>query len=80
MAGNITSDPASPKAAPTAPKVKRSIQNQAIQNFIGEAETFLLTIGSDAEIKPVMEAHGYDAAERAIGDGLLQRPRSSGCA
>ena len=56
MPENITSDPASPKAAPSAPKVKRSIQNQAIQNYIGEAETFLITVGGDAEINPVMEA------------------------
>ncbi len=72
MANNITSDPASPKAAPTAPKVKRSIQNQAIQNYIGEAETFIITITNDAEIHPVMETHGYDAAELATGNGLLE--------
>ena len=60
-------------AAPTAPKVKRSIVNQAIQNYIGDAETFILTLTNDAEIRPVMEEHGYDAAELATGNGLLQR-------
>jgi len=71
MADNITSDPASPKAAPTAPKVKRSIQNQAIQNYIGDAETFLITVANDAEINPVMDTHGYDAPELASGNILL---------
>ena len=69
--GNITSDPASPKAAPSAPKVKRSIQDQAIQNYIGDAETFLITVGTDAEINPIMDTHGYDAAELAAGNTLL---------
>ena len=72
MSENITSDPASPAAAPTAPKLKRSVQNQAIQNYIGEAETFLITVGSDEEIHPVMEQHGYDADELARGDRLLR--------
>ena len=69
---NITSDPASPAPAASSPKVHRSIQNQAIQNYIGEAETFLITVKTDSEINPVMAAHGYDAAELTIGDGLLQ--------
>jgi hypothetical protein len=72
MLANITSDPASPSPAPSAPKLKRSVQNQAIQNYIGEAETFILTVTNDAEIHPVMDEHGYDAAELAIGNGLLQ--------
>jgi len=69
---NITSDPASPAPAASAPKVHRSIQNQAIQNYIGEAETFITTVKTDAEINPVMDLHGYDAAELATADALLQ--------
>lgn len=72
MSANITSDPASPSALATTPKLKRSVQNQAIQNYIGEAETFLLTISSDAVIQPAMNAHGYDAAELTLGNSLLQ--------
>jgi hypothetical protein len=64
---NITSDPASPAPAASAPKVHRSIQN-----YIGEAETFITTVKTDAEINPVMDLHGYDAAELATADGLLQ--------
>jgi hypothetical protein len=52
--------------------VKRSIQNQAIQNYISEADTFITTVKNDVEINPVMAAHGYDAAELTSGDALLQ--------
>lgn len=52
--------------------MKRSVQNQAIQNYIGEAETFIITVTNDAEINPVMDAHGYNAAELATGNGLLK--------
>lgn len=71
MSENITSDPASPPAAPTAPKVHRSIQNQSIQNFIGDAETFLITVATDADINRAMGQHGYDAEELAEGNRLL---------
>lgn len=72
MADQITSDPASPEAAPTAPKVKRSIQSQAIQNYITDAQTFILTITNDPDVHPVMDAHGYNAAELTNGNNLLK--------
>ncbi len=68
---NITSDPASPAPAPGAPKLHRSRVNQAIENYIGDAETFLITVGTEAEIKPAMEEHGYNAAALATGNNLL---------
>ncbi|MEP6810675.1 MAG: hypothetical protein ABI992_10560, partial [Chthoniobacterales bacterium] len=49
-----------------------SVANQAIQNYIGDAETFIITVSTDAEIQPVMEEHGYDATELAAGTALLQ--------
>ena len=69
---NITSDPASPSAAATTPTVHRSVANQAIQNYIGDAETFIITVATDPEIHPVMEQHGYDGTELAAGTALLQ--------
>lgn len=72
MADNITSDPASPAPAPTTPKLHRSRVNQAIQNYITDAETFLTTVATDLEIQPAMEAHGYDAVELAEGNTKLQ--------
>jgi hypothetical protein len=71
MSNNITSDPASPAPAPSAPKIHRAVANQAIQNYIGDSETFLLTVKNDPEIAPAMEGHGYDAAELTTGDNLL---------
>src|ERR1700750_1816374 len=69
---NVTSDPASPAPAADAPKLHRSVANQAIQNYIGDAETFLITVREDPEIHPVMEEYGYDKAELAQGNTLLQ--------
>lgn len=68
----VTSDPASPAPAPTAPKLTRSVSNQSIANYINDAETFLLTVKNDPEINPVMASHGYDAAELTTGDNLLK--------
>lgn len=56
-----------PTPAPAAPKAPRSVQDQAIQNYLTEAETFLTTASTDPEIRPVLEAHGYDDAEFAEG-------------
>ena len=67
---NITSDPASPAPAESSPKIHRSVQSQAIQNYIGDADTFITTVSTDAEINPTMATHGYDAAEIAAGSGF----------
>ena len=56
-----------PTPAPAAPRAPRALQDQVIQNYLTEAETFLTTASTDPEIRPILEAHGYDDAEFAIG-------------
>ena len=60
-----------PTPAPNAPKVHHNVQNKIITKYVTDAETFLETASTDTEIQPILAAHGYDAAEFAIGDGLV---------
>ena len=66
-----------PDPAPPAPPVstttstsRRAAQNKRIANLVGEAQTFLQTASTDPEIRPILEAHGYDDAAFAEGNAL----------
>ncbi len=63
-----TTDP-TPPADPSPRKL--SPQDKAIQAYATDAEVFVTTASTDAEIRPLLEARGYDAAEFAIGQALI---------
>lgn len=65
----MPNDPALPPApsAPAAPKATREQQDKRIKAYVSAAGRLLTTAANDAEIRPVLEAHGYDAAEFAEG-------------
>ena len=62
----------SPEAVPTppAPKRPRSAQDKIIEAYINDAKKFLKVATEDPEIRPILEAHGYDAAEFTTGASL----------
>jgi hypothetical protein len=66
-----------PTPTPQAPKAKRSVQNTAIASYITTAETLINTASTDADIAPILATHGYDAAEFAIGTGLVKDARDA---
>jgi len=68
---DTTQDPApgSNEAAPTRP---RSAQNKIIEAYIADAKKFLKVASEDSEIRPILEAHGYDAGEFTTGDALAK--------
>lgn len=57
---------------PAAPRASRALQDQVIQNYLIEARSFLQTASTDPEIRPVLETHGYDDAEFALGFALAK--------
>ncbi len=62
-------------ATPTPPNDpaprKLSPQDKAIQAYATDADVFVTTASTDAEIRPLLEARGYDAAEFAAGQALV---------
>jgi len=54
-------------------KRSRSAQNKIIEAYPTDSKKFLLVASTDAEIRPILEAHGYDAAEFTEG----KQPRRS---
>jgi hypothetical protein len=62
--------PAPPAGATTTSTGRRAAQSKRIANFVVEAQTFLQTASTDAEIRPILEAHGYGDADFAEGTAL----------
>lgn len=60
-----------PGATPE-PKRPRSAQDKIIEAYIADSKQFLIVASGDAEIRPILEAHGYDAAEFAEGTQLAE--------
>lgn len=54
-----------------------SAQDQILQNYLTDARTFLTTASTDAEIRPVLELHGYDDAAFAEGFRLQGESQSA---
>ena len=65
---NNTSDPA---PNPT-PKRSHSAQPKIIEAYIADAKKFLKVAAEDEEIRPILEAHGYDDAEFTTGNALAK--------
>jgi hypothetical protein len=61
-----------PTRGATAPKRLRSAQDKIIEAYIADSKTFLKTASDDADIRPILEAHGYDAAEFATSNDLAK--------
>ena len=51
-------------------KRPRSAQDKIIEAYITDAKKFLNVAAEDSEVRPILEAHGYDAAEFATGTTL----------
>jgi len=65
-------EPTTPSTPPvSAPKVHHNVQNKIITAYVTDADRFLTTASTDTEIQPILAEHGYDAAEFAIGTGLV---------
>lgn len=62
-----TPDPV-PAAQPT--KRARAAQDRIIAAYIADAKKLLSVASTDAEIRPILEAHGYDDSEFATGNAL----------
>lgn len=62
-------NPSTPAPTPQ-PKRPRSAQDKIIEAYIADSKQFLAVASGDAEIRPILEAHGYDAAEFAEGTRL----------
>ena len=69
MSDPITTDPTPPPVE--KPKRVRADQDQTLANDITEWGNFIASAKADAEIAPLLEARGYDAAEFAQGAALL---------
>ena len=50
-------------ASEPKPKQPRSAQDKIIAAYIADAKKFLKVASEDSEIRPILEAHGYDDAE-----------------
>jgi hypothetical protein len=65
--------PSNPTPAPgNTPDTKRprSAQDKIIEAYITDSKKFLTVASGDSEIRPILEAHGYDDAEFAEGNQL----------
>ena len=60
-----------PEPAPK-PAANRRAQDKAIEAYISNSQKFLTTASTDEDIRPILEAHGYDAAEFKIGIDLAK--------
>ena len=61
-----------PGANEPTPKHPRSAQDKIIEAYVTDAKKFLKVAADDAEIRPILEAHGYDAAEFTTGNALAK--------
>ena len=59
---NTSPEPVSAASEPK-PKQPRSAQDKIIAAYIADAKKFLKVAADDSEIRPILEAHGYDDAE-----------------
>ena len=59
-----------PEPATTDSKSKRSAQDKIISAYIADAKKFLKVASEDSEIRPILEAHGYDDEEFTAGNTL----------
>ncbi len=53
-------------------KRPRSAQDKIIEAYITDAKKFLKVASEDTEIRPILEAHGYDEEEFTTGDALAK--------
>ena len=58
-----------------SPPCKRGPRNRAIESYITQAESLLGTASTDPEIRPLLEARGYDEAEFTAGAALAASAR-----
>ena len=65
-----TSPPTVPATSEPQPKQSRSAQDKIIEAYIADAKKFLKVASEDQDIRPILEAHGYDAEEFTTGDTL----------
>ena len=71
-------------ASEPKPKQPRSAQDKIIAAYIADAKKFLKVAAEDSEIRPILEAHGYDDAEfttastLATADAAAFEGRASG--
>ena len=70
-------DSTTPAPDDSKPPRKNSAQDKAIAAYITAAEVFLGTASGDAEIRPLLEARGYDAAEFSEGIALAIAARTA---
>jgi len=61
-----------PESGDGKAKRARNAQSKIIEAYITDSKKFLSVASSDAEIRPILEAHGYDDAEFAAGEALAQ--------
>ncbi|GAA5483325.1 hypothetical protein [Haloferula sargassicola] len=59
------------------PKRSRSAQDKMIEAYIADAKKFLKVATEDEEIRPILEAHGYDQAEFDEGLALADAADSA---
>jgi hypothetical protein len=64
-------DPTDPTPPADQPPRKLSPQDKAIQAYATDADVFVTTASTDAEIRPLLEACGYDAADFATAQALI---------
>jgi hypothetical protein len=64
--------PTTPTPTPPAPKRPRSAQDKILEAYIADSKKFLKVASEDTDIRPILEAHGYDAAEFTLGNGLAK--------
>ena len=65
--------PPPPGSNEPTPKRPRSAQDKIIESYITDSKKFLKVAAEDAEIRPILEAHGYDAAEFTTGNALATK-------
>lgn len=67
-------NPSNPAPTPGATPAKRprSTQDKIIEAYIADSKKFLNVASTDAEIRPILAAHGYDPAEFALGTQLAE--------
>ncbi len=60
----------SPTPAPK--KIQRSAQDKVIEAYINDSKKFLKVATEDPEVRPILEAHGYDDEEFTLGNDLAK--------
>lgn len=67
-----TSPEPTPGSNEQSPKRPRSAQDKIIEAYITDAKKFLKVAAEDTEIRPILEAHGYDDEEFTNGNTLAK--------